>query len=393
MKQYFAVILLLLCPFLSVRAQSDLSDVLKSIEINNPALKANHQLTESQKLEAHTGKYLANPTVEYSQLWPKGDTEGYQNELVVKQSFDFPSVYAHKNKLARLMSETYDLQYAAKRQEILLNALETCQEIIYLKKQKEILDNRLAKTQILEELYQKRLSSGDANQLELNKIQLEKINAQYACRRNEAALRARLEQLQLLNGGTAIDFKTAEYPSLQKLPDFTALETDFLTSNPTLKSLNGESEAAQREVAVNRAQSLPKFEIGYRRNGGSEEKLNGFCFGISIPLWENKNMVKQAKAKAEYAVLNIQDNTQVLKATLKELYLQAKALQDSKEEYIEVLSSQRNEELLNKALEAGQITMTDYFAELFTLYDSIQNYLEIEKEYHNTIARLLQYRL
>lgn len=394
MKQQFALILLLLlCPLLAARAQSGLDDVLKSIETNNPTLRANRQLAESQKLEARTGNYLANPTVEYSQLWPKGNTEGSENELVVKQSFDFPSVYAHKNKLARIKSETSDLQYAAKRQEILLNALETCQEIIFLKKQKALLDNRLTHTQKLEELYRKRLASGDANQLELNKIQLEKINAQYACRRNEATMRARLENLQLMNGGMAIDLQTDEYPPLQQLPEFSTLEADYLSADPALKGLTSESEAAQREIKINRALSLPKFDIGYRCNGNSEEKLNGFCVGVSIPLWENKNTVKQAKAQAEYAQLNIADNTQVLKATLKELYLQAQALQASKEEYTQVLSAQRNEELLHKALEAGQMTMTDYFAELFTLYDSIQNYLEIEKEYYNTIARLLQYRL
>ncbi len=166
-----------------------------------------------------------------------------------------------------------------------------------------------------------------------------------------------------------------------------------MAADPTLKSLLGESEAAQREIKVNRALSLPKFDIGYRRNGGSDNKMNGFRIGMSIPLWENKNTVKQAKAQAEYTALNVENNTQTLKATLHELYLQAKSLQISKDEYAATLNSQRNEELLNKALENGQISMIDYFVEITILYDSIQNFLDIEKEYHNLVAQLLQYQL
>ena len=177
------------------------------------------------------------------------------------------------------------------------------------------------------------------------------------------------------------------------LPEFSQLESDYLANDPTLKSLLGESEIAQREIKVNRALSLPKFDVGYRRNGGSDGKMNGFRISMSIPLWENKNTVKQAKAQAEYAALNSESNTQTQKATLRELYLQAEALQTSKDEYAQTLHSQRNEELLNKALEAGQISMIDYFMEISLLYDSIQNLLDIEKEYYNLVAQLLQYRL
>ena len=47
----------------------------------------------------------------------------------------------------------------------------------------------------------------------------------------------------------------------------------------------------------------------------------------------------------------------------------------------------------NKALETGQISMIDYFVEITLLYDSMQNYLDVEKEYQNAVAQLLQYQL
>lgn len=384
---------LLLCLTLPVFAQSGISDVLKSIENNNKALQAGQRLNESQKLEARTGNYLPNPTVELNQLWADRSVGGNANELAVIQSFDFPTVYFNKNKLAKLKSSASDYQYAATRQQILLKAQQICQEIIYLRKQKHLLDERLKNAERLEALYNQRFASGDANQLELNKIQLEKINANNASRRNQSALRSQLEQLQALNGGLPIEFGEDEFISTPVLPEFSQLESTYLDADPTLKSLEGESESAQREIKVSRALTLPKFDIGYRRNGGSDQTMNGFRIGMSIPLWENKNTVKRAKAQAEYTALNVEDNTQTLKATLKELYLQAQSLQLSKEEYARTLANQRSEELLNKSLEAGQISMIDYFVEITILYDSIQNYLEVEKEYHNLLAQLLQYTL
>ena len=371
MKRIYILFWLSLSAF-GVQAQPGINRVLESIEANNKTLLAGKQMTEAQKLEANTGKYLANPTVELNQLWADRSAGGNSNELAVVQAFDFPTVYSNKNKLAKLKSATYDHQYAASRQQILLSAKQICLEIVYLRKQKNILDSRLKNAERLAALYHQRLESGDANQMELNKIQLEKINAQNASRLNEAALRAQLEKLRNLNGGITIDF------------------TD---DNPSLKSLAGETETANREVKLSRAQSLPKFDLGYRRNGGSEEKMNGFRIGMSIPLWENKNTVKTAKAQAEYAAANMDDNTQALKSTLRELYTQAQALQNSSAEYAQALASQRNEELLNKALEAGQISMIDYFVEITLLYDSIQNYLDVEKEYHTLVAQLLQYTL
>lgn len=388
---YFALLFLSVPGFLF--AQTGIDHVLRSIELNNKTLQAGQRLNESQKLEARTGNYLANPTIELNQLWADHSTGGNANELAVVQSFDFPTVYANKNKLAKLKSVTADKQYAATRQQILLKARQTCQEIIFLRKQKQLLDNRLKNAEHLEVLYNQRLSNGDANQLELNKIQLEKINARNASRRNQVALRAQLEQLQALNGGQPLAFTDEEYGTTGSLPDFPQLENEYLTADPGLNSLIHEAESAQREIKVSRALTLPKFDLGYRHNGGSEEKMNGFRIGMSIPLWENKNTVKQAKAQAEYATLNVEDNIQNLKTSLQELYQQTQALELTKNEYTHTLTSQRNEELLNKALEAGQISMIDYFVEITILYDSIQNYLDVEKEYHNLLAQLLQYKL
>ena len=395
MKTYKLYILgWMLLGTLTTRAQNSIDQVLKSIETNNKSLQANTKMTDAQKLEAQTGKFLANPSVEWEQMWGNRNNPGSEYTLTVKQSLDFPTTYSNKNKLANLKANTIGFQSAAYRQQLLLNAKQTCIEIIYLRKQKSLLDERLANAETMFALYKKRFESGDANQLELNKIQLELLNAQNQSRLNKAALTAAEEQLSNLNGGKLITFDATDYPAGEELINFDQLQAAFMDADPNLKSLTGNQEIANREVKLSRSLTLPKFDVGYKRNAASDHVAsNGFMVGVSIPLFENKNTVKKAKAQAEFATASLEDNRLNLKTNLQQLYQQAEALQISRADYAKVLEQQRNIELLNKALNAGQLSVIDYFTELSTIYDSHQSYLDVEKEYHSILAQLYQYKL
>ena len=395
MKTYKLYILgWMLLGTLTTRAQNSIDQVLKSIETNNKSLQANTKMTDAQKLEAQTGKFLANPSVEWEQMWGNRNNPGSEYTLTVKQSLDFPTTYSNKNKLANLKANTIGFQSAAYRQQLLLNAKQTCIEIIYLRKQKSLLDERLANAETMFALYKKRFESGDANQLELNKIQLELLNAQNQSRLNKAALTAAEEQLRNFNGGNPITFDATDYPTGEELINFDQLQAAFMEADPNLKSLTGDQEIANREVKLSRSLTLPKFDVGYKRNAASHHVAsNGFMVGVSIPLFENKNTVKKAKAQAEFATASLEDNRLNLKTNLQQLYQQAEALQISRADYAKVLEQQRNIELLNKALNAGQLSVIDYFTELSTIYDSHQSYLDVEKEYHSILAQLYQYKL
>ena len=395
MKTYKLYILgWMLLGTLTTRAQNSIDQVLKSIETNNKSLQANTKMTDAQKLEAQTGKFLANPSVEWEQMWGNRNNPGSEYTLTVKQSLDFPTTYSNKNKLANLKANTIGFQSAAYRQQLLLNAKQTCIEIIYLRKQKSLLDERLANAETMFALYKKRFESGDANQLELNKIQLELLNAQNQSRLNKAALTAAEEQLRNFNGGNPITFDATDYPTGEELINFDQLQAAFMEADPNLESLTGDQEIANREVKLSRSLTLPKFDVGYKRNAAKDHVAsNGFMVGVSIPLFENKNTVKKAKAQAEFATASLEDNRLNLKTNLQQLYQQAEALQISRADYAKVLEQQRNIELLNKALNAGQLSVIDYFTELTTIYDSHQSYLDVEKEYHSILAQLYQYKL
>ena len=393
MKQ-FIVITLLASAALSVNGQNSIDAVLRSIEANNKELQANNQLTVSKKLEAKLDNNLPDPSVSYVHQYGNREGMGIQGELVASQSFDFPSVYVQKNKLAKSKAASFDRQGAEFRQQILLQAKEICLDLVLLNQQRALLDQRRQNAEQLAELYAMRLETGDANILETNKIDLELLNAKTEARMNESARIAKLQELATLNGGIAIDFTDTTYLSDGDILSFEELCAEAVTSNPQLLTLKSEQVAARRQLSVNKSKSLPSFELGYRMNtatGG--ERFNGFLVGISIPLFSNRNNVKQAKAQALYTDLQLESTTTTVESELHQLYNQSVALKTSMDEYNTVLKSQNSLALLNKAIQTGQISMIEYFVDVTTFYQSMQNYMQLQNEYQKVMAQLYKYKL
>lgn len=393
MKQ-FILIATWVFAVLSVNGQNSIDGVLRSIEANNKDLQANSQLTVSKKLESKLDNNLPDPSVSYVHQYGNREGMGIQGELVASQSFDFPSVYVQKNKLAKSKAVSYDNQGAEFRQQILLQAKGLCLDLVLLNQQKALLDQRRQNAEQLSKLYAMRLQSGDANILETNKIDLELLNAKTEARMNESARIAKLQELATLNGGVAIDFGDTIYSPVNDVFSFEELRSEAITSNPQLLTLKSEQVASQRQLSVNKAKGLPAFELGYRLNtatGG--ERFNGFLVGVSIPLFSNRNNVRQARAQSLYTDLQLESSTTAVESELHQLYNQSLALKTSMDEYNAVLKSQDNLTLLNKAIQTGQISMIEYFVDVTTLYQSMQNYMQLQNEYQKVMAQLYKYKL
>lgn len=393
MKRYSII---LACVWVSgcLCAQTSIERVLQSVETNNKELQANSQLTAARKLEAKLDNNLPDPSVSYVHQYGNKDGMGMQGELVASQSFDFPSVYVQKNKLTRAKAGSLDRQHAEVRQQILLQAKEVCLDLVLLNQQKQLLDLRRRNAEQLSALYERRLQTGDANILETNKINLELLNAKTEARMNEAARIAKLQELAMLNGGVAIDFTDTSYVDVPVPLSFEDLKREALASNAQLLSLKSEQAAALRQIQVNKAMGLPGFELGYRLNTASGgERFNGFLVGISIPLFSNRNNVKQAKAQSRYTDMQLESTTFTVTNELQNLYDQSLALRASMDEYRHILQSQNSLALLNKAIQAGQISMIEYFVDVTTYYQSVQNFMQLQNQYQKVMSQLYKFRL
>ena len=383
MKRIIIIGSLVSCALLAltgeVQAQSGIEQVLKNIEANNKELQANAQLITSQKLEAKTDNNLPDPTLSYAHLWGAKDKNETIGELVVSQSFDFPSLYATRNKLNRLKA-AFDSQADVFRQEKLLLAKEVCLDIIMLRQQKHILEERLRNAEELAKMYAKRLQTGDANALETNKINLELLNVKTETSLNETALRNKLQELNTLNGNIPVVFEENTYPATPFPADYQILKSEVLSADRTLMAFNNESLVARKQIAVNKSQWLPKLELGYRRNTETGTPFNGVVVGFSFPLFENRNKVKIAKAQALNIDLQKDNATLQVEST-------------SMEEYRKTFQAQQDLALLKQALTGGQISMIEYFVEVSVIYQSHQNYLQLENQYQKAMARIYKSKL
>ena len=390
----FILTIALVSSAMAAGAQTSIEDVLRSVEANNKELQANRQMVTAQKLEAKLDNNLPDPSVSYTHQYGNKEGMGIQGELVASQSFDFPTVYVQKNKLSKAKGEGFDRQSAEIRQQILLQAKEVCLDLVLLNQQKNLLDIRRQNAEQLSALYETRLQNGDANVLEVNKINLELLNAKNEARMNEAARMAKLHELAMLNGGIEINFTDTAYLPVENPLSFVDLKQEAIPANRQLLSLQSEKAAALRQLSVSKSLNLPGFELGYRLNtatGG--ERFNGFLVGISIPLFSNRNHVKQAKAQSLYTDLQLESATATIESDLLRLYNQSVALKTSIDEYSEVLKSQNNLALLNKAIQAGQISMIEYFVDVTTLYQSMQNHMQLQNEYQKVMAQLYKFKL
>lgn len=390
----FILTIALVSSAMAAGAQTSIEEVLRSVEANNKELQANRQMVTAQKLEAKLDNNLPDPSVSYTHQYGNKEGMGIQGELVASQSFDFPTVYVQKNKLSKAKGEGFDRQSAEIRQQILLQAKEVCLDLVLLNQQKNLLDIRRQNAEQLSALYETRLQNGDANVLEVNKINLELLNAKNEARMNEAARMAKLHELAMLNGGIEINFIDTAYLPVENPLSFVDLKQEAIPANRQLLSLQSEKAAALRQLSVSKSLNLPGFELGYRLNtatGG--ERFNGFLVGISIPLFSNRNHVKQAKAQSLYTDLQLESATATIESDLLRLYNQSVALKTSIDEYSEVLKSQNNLALLNKAIQAGQISMIEYFVDVTTLYQSMQNHMQLQNEYQKVMAQLYKFKL
>ena len=231
MKQLFIFTATILA-CMGMRAQeTGIDSVLRQIEANNKELQANAQLISSQKLESRTENNLPDPTLSYAHLWDSKNSDETVGEMVVSQSFDFPTLYITRGKMNRLKTGALDAQAATMRQQILLQAKEVCLDIIMLQHQQELLDTRLKNAEELAAMYAKRLATGDANALETNKINLELLNVRTESRMNSTALNNKIKELLVLNGNQPLT-PGRPFPDGPAVPTAKALGlTDYPLAN------------------------------------------------------------------------------------------------------------------------------------------------------------------
>lgn len=372
----------------SLWAQDNIHTVLTSIENNNTSLKALRESVEADKLENKTDLTLSNPELGFNYLWGSPNEMGNRTDFSVSQTFDLPTLTGMKNKVANEKNALLEWQYKADRMNILLEAKQYCIDLVYYNALKKELKLRLQHAQTIADGYKTRMEKGDANILEYNKSRMNLTSVAGELAKIEVERKAIAEQLKRLNGGKTITLNDEVFNEVELPINFEEWYLRAEQQSPVLAYVKQEIEVNKRQVTLSKNNNLPTLSAGYMSESVSGENFRGVSLGLSIPLWENKNKVKQAKAALRAAEAIAIDSKQQFYGQLQIAFNRTMGLQTIAHNYRNTMEIANSTNLLKKALDAGAISLLEYVLEMEFYYDTINQTLEAERDYQKAYAEL-----
>lgn len=384
-KMFFFVMMTAAC---CVQAQNEVERVLQSVEQHNTTLIALRHETEAAKVGNHTNLNLPNPEVEFGYLWGSPSSIGHRKDVSAVQSFDFATVTGAKRRLARQQDALADWQYKESRMQLLLEAHHLCLDAIYYNAMCKELMQRKQYAEEITSAQQKRLEQGDINRIEYNQVKLDLAAVCAELMRCNTERAAVMAELQRLNGGEPLLIEATDYPAVAIANDFEAWYAEAEQKSPALAYVKQQIDVANRELAVRRADGLPTVSLGFMGEYVSGENYQGVKVGMSIPLWANKNRVRQAKAEVEAAKARQTDARQQFYSRLHNLFVQQRGLRQVVQSYQEALRATDNTSLLKKALDAGSISTMDYLLGARMYYDAVNQKMDACRAWQKTVAEM-----
>ena len=354
MKKHFIFIFALL-PLALLGQGRHYDEVLRQVE-RHPLLLAAQQHAEADKAEARAGLLIPNPEVEGAYFWGDPAEIGIRWDLSVSQSFEMPSVLARRARLRELECRAADIEYAALRQQLLYEAQQACADHLYHLAVSGIRQYRLAVATRLAELYARRFAAGDCSILDYNRAQMNLAEVQRAA--DEAVMQVRSSQVMIdyFVGRQSYDFPYSDYP--EALIDGGADGLDSLS--PQLRQLRNHCDATRQQLSLSRAQWLPEMSVGYASENIVGETFRGVKAGLSLPLWNQGRAVRRDRIAAEAAAQALEAQRQRVAAERASLRLQMVALRSNLDTLKSAFAQHNSLALLDKALEAGEISLEQY---------------------------------
>jgi len=377
----------------TIAQNKEIEKVLQQVEQNNKELQAFASLIESKKLELKSSNNLPDPQFGAYYL-PFGEhNTGDYSEFQISQSFEFPSVYSSRNELIKKKQTQLELEYASKRQAILLSAKEYCLELIYLDKKQNLEQKRVQQSKKvfnqLKELYKKE----EVGILDFNKAKVAWMQEQFKVSKIEVEKKNILLLLRNLNGENPMDFTATNYTTPLSIMPIYSVWSKKMELDPTLNLLQQEEELALQKIRFNKQKSLPNLTAGFNYQGVSGSNYSGIYGGISIPLWSNKNKVKAAKANYNFQQLNTHSETLKVYAKFEKQYNGYQILLSEFQEYQATLNGLNSDALLLKTYELGEISFMEYYLELKFYQEAVNAMVEMERQVHQQKAEILKHQL
>ncbi len=374
---------------ITISANNDeINRILASIEQNNGNLKALRIEADARIAGNREEMMPDDPEAEFAYLWGSPHEIGKRQDVNVSQGFDIPLITGMKKKVVSRENELVELNHQSERTHLLLEAKKLCIELIYNNALREQQNKQLQWVQHVADAYRKQYEKGNIGILAYNNVQLYLTEIKHEVSRMGIEQKRILSQLKRLNGGIAVELTGTQY-DLHPLPaDFEQWFGQMEQKNPMLKYAYKESELNTYRIKVAKKANLPRFSVGYLIENVVGERYQGVTLGISVPLWRNSQRLQQAKSEAKASEMHAATMRQEFYDAFRAIYQQAQGLQQLILDYHTSMRLYDNTELLEKALDLGNISIMDYISKKKLYYERITKVLEAERDYELLYAEL-----
>ncbi|MEP2772574.1 MAG: TolC family protein [Fulvivirga sp.] len=372
---------------------SSIDSILKQIEQNNQELKALSEYVESKRLELKSGNNLPDPQLGAYYL-PFGDhNTGDYTEFQISQSFEFPTVYSARGGLIDQQTAQLELDYQAKRQDILAEAKSHCLNLIYLNKRLNTETLRVKQAKQLFDQVQELYEKEQIGILELNKAKVAWMQEQFKIQQIESDVKNTLLQLVNLNGGNELSFTQNEYSASLVLAAKDSIWKEKQVQDPELTQLKQQEAIAQQSLSLAKNKSLPNLTAGYNTQGVAGERFSGVYAGVTIPLWSNRNKVKSAQSQLDFQQSFTAAKTLQAYASFEKQYNDCKIMLAKFREYEATLTGLNSDELLFQAYQLGELSFVEYYMELQFYRQAYDAMLNMQYQLYISQNQLLKHQL
>ncbi len=369
--------------------------LLQAIEIaieNNPELaKFRLELAVAEARLKQAGLW-DNPTFTAESENFSGDNPGFsrsENTFSLSQPFSLSGKRDSRKEIALLELEIAQLDYDAKRMDVILAVEVTVWDILIAQQNIEFAKQAKEIAQDVYKLKQSKIEDGASNsfeeflsiEIEFSETEMDLLNAQ-------KELKIAKKQLALLLGDSEI------YPGEcreclerdYKMPEYAALKNCLLENNPTLLAHKIKKEQGNYLLKYAKSERIPDVELSFGVRQFNEDDTYSLVGGLSVPLpLFNRNqggiqeaLVNQKKIEVDG---NAERNRYLLELT--EHYRTFKII----EQEITVLRDRilpKAEQMLKKTLEEYEKQEVDYLGVL----EARRKLIDTQKKYIETLRNL-----
>lgn len=370
----------------------DIDKVIAEVEKNNTTLIALRKNAEAERIGNKTGLYMQNPEFTFNYLWGSPESIGNRKDMSLVQSFDFPSAYVYRNQISDYRNVQVELEYERQRKSVITQTRLVWNSLIYHNALETELKKRIENARNLADSYKSRFEIGETGIIDFNKAHVYLLNVIKDAESNEIERNALLAELKSLNGDIPVQVNDSIFPVQAIALDFEQWYILAEQNNPVLQWLKQEISISQKNEKLNTALGLPRLHAGYMSEDVVGQQFQGITVGLAIPLLENKNAVKYAKAKT-IALQSAETDTRLqFYNNLEALHAKTISLQNSLNDYRANLQKFNNSALLLKALDNGELSLAEYYFELSVFYESLDKLLILEKTLNETVIELNRYQ-